>query len=758
MVDFRWLVPILFGVFFLSAADSRAEARLALVVGAADYGGVASLSNPVRDAGLMAGVLEEAGFSGGKPLVDPNLGELKDAVRKLKAVASQAGRDTTVVFYFAGHAVTVEGQPHLIPTRSDLFQGAPSIGDFENYAVSLKWVLGELQSTNVARILIVLDACRTSPFGSRAAPPVEWGEIPVASNGPSTLVLFAAEPGKAAADAPNAPNSPFTQAFVASIRSENVDLRKAWDATVQMVSSRTLGQTPQASGAWFPFTFKRAQAAEQKLGFGSFAASPAGGGDALLTLGRSGESGIAEARFRGAEDGRKLLEEALRTRTLDQLRAAAAGGDGFSMYLVGIAYWDGLGGARSDLAEARQWMKRAVAQRQGRAANSLGLMALSKNSGDAGDAEATEWFRVATELGVSFGAHGLGIQYRDGAGISKPDLLEAERLFLQAVSAGDISAYYSLADIYINSKYGQVNTVKARGFLEGGLSAGYLDAAVGLTNLDRWDLGGPRNMDKAVSRLEDAGRRGCVACWTRLAELRADPNSGVADPVSATQAYQQAAQAGDPDAMYALAQRLARGVGAPADRKLGFHWAEQARLAGHLEAIGWVGRALARGEGVDRDPERAAVLLREVLLFEDDPAKKNKIYVVNYWNFGQALADLHATNSIRGASSTEARRLYARYGNDAVYKGFSFPIDCRGVKADFAIYVTDWGRDEPSTDEQAQWVQEERQCTVPADVLEFFRKVYATSRETKVSFEELVVREAQLRSISSNGAGAPAAR
>lgn len=193
----------------LSSAPAQASERLALVIGNSDYV-VQPLENPVRDAELMAGTLEDIGFD---VTLQTNLTEREF----LRAVISfgrdlrAAGDDAVGLFFYAGHAIQADGENYLIPVDATLEDKL----DLEIQAVEASTVMRSLESAGNALNLIFLDACRNNPFkgvsrsGTRGLAKID------APTG--TLVAYSTAPGDVASDG-SGRNSPYTKALAKAIR------------------------------------------------------------------------------------------------------------------------------------------------------------------------------------------------------------------------------------------------------------------------------------------------------------------------------------------------------------------------------------------------------------------------------------------------------------------------------------------------------------------------------------------------------------
>ena len=600
-----WLLLLVGLVVCLTANPAAAqeeEQRLALVIGVGDYR-PASLPNTHRDADLMEATLSRAGFSVTR-LNDPTKGELREAVRTLSIQAEAASADTTVAFYYAGHAVQFEGRNYLIPKDAEVFDDTLRAADLEDSAVNAQWVLDRLSDTGIARLLIVFDACRTSPFVGRPSfGAIETGlsRMAPATNGPDTMILYAAQPGAAALDGPPGGHGPFAAALAQTLILPGVPVGEAFSIARDRVDAETGGrQRPWVEGL-LQFSFMGESSAVRSL--------------------------ADSARMAGAEDGAIILRATLETHSMADLRRSAEAGNGFDLYLIGIAYWDGIGGVEKDGRMAMAYMRRAVARGVGRAATSLGFFYCCADIVPKNHVEAVAWFHVGMELGSLGAVRNLGYQYREGLGVEQ-NIDEAIRYFTLAGEGGLGAGWWNLGLIYAVDDYGRKNDDLAMAFYERALASGYADAALNVAGAYQYGiLGQAKDPQSALATYIDGARAGCVTCWRIAGDMYADGTLGPPDLGLAYALYDQGRQAGDLEAAMAVGRALRTGSGVEADQAAAFRVFEAAAANGSNEARGSVASALAKGEGVPADPRRAAPMLREVLALDQstDPAIRHSI-------------------------------------------------------------------------------------------------------------------------------------
>jgi len=185
-------VATLLAAFALSAAaqaPAPKPTRVALVIGNSKYA-AAPLPNPVNDAADMAKALEAAGFT----VIRRENASLREMHLALREFGDKLGKTSTGLFYFAGHGVQVRGRNYLLPVDADVARE----DEVAFSAMDLGAVMEKLDTARNPVNLVILDACRDNPFGSRfqaTAKGLAQVEAP-----PGTLIAFSTAPGSAAAD------------------------------------------------------------------------------------------------------------------------------------------------------------------------------------------------------------------------------------------------------------------------------------------------------------------------------------------------------------------------------------------------------------------------------------------------------------------------------------------------------------------------------------------------------------------------------
>jgi uncharacterized caspase-like protein len=208
----------------LSLAPAAAEKRVALVIGNGAYKNVTALPNPPNDAKAISGMLQSAGFDAVELHENLGIRELRQTINEFADIVREAD---TVVVYYSGHGMEVDGVNYLIPIDAVLDRDT----DITYEAFSLDNLAKVLEPARRLR-LVMLDACRNNPFfkkmkrtvGTRS---VGRGLAEVEPTSVNTLIGFAAKAGSYALDGERV-NSPYATALLNNLATPGLDLRIAF--------------------------------------------------------------------------------------------------------------------------------------------------------------------------------------------------------------------------------------------------------------------------------------------------------------------------------------------------------------------------------------------------------------------------------------------------------------------------------------------------------------------------------------------------
>ncbi len=207
----RWLsvaaIIVCSSITVSAQGNTRTTSRWALVIGNGQYtDDILHLTNPPNDADAIATALEHLGF---QVIHRDNLTkpQTEQAIREW---AGNIQRGGTSLFYYAGHAIQLNGNNYLVPIEASFTTPA----DVVRQSVQIDSIFDALQAARTTPNIIILDACRNNPF-VRRFDRNDWvsGLAPPKSAPPNTLIAYATDPGNVADDGLGK-HSPYTRALL----------------------------------------------------------------------------------------------------------------------------------------------------------------------------------------------------------------------------------------------------------------------------------------------------------------------------------------------------------------------------------------------------------------------------------------------------------------------------------------------------------------------------------------------------------------
>jgi uncharacterized caspase-like protein len=228
----RVLCSVFIFLFLAFGANAATERRTALVIGNSSYR-FDRLQNPVNDANDMGTTLKNLGFN---VILKKDVGrrEMIEAVNEF----GQKLKDGNVgLFYYAGHAVQIDGVNYLIPIGAQV----NDVADVEHEAVDLGRILSKMSSAGNAMNIVILDACRNNPFRSVSRTIIRGlAVIPKPPSG--TIISYSTSPGDVAKDG-SGRNSPYTSALIEYIQEPGLPITDMF-MKVRQKLRREVGQVP----------------------------------------------------------------------------------------------------------------------------------------------------------------------------------------------------------------------------------------------------------------------------------------------------------------------------------------------------------------------------------------------------------------------------------------------------------------------------------------------------------------------------------
>jgi uncharacterized caspase-like protein len=232
-----WWLAAAAAVSMLLSTNAAAETRVALIIGNSDYQKLdLRLPNPAHDAAAMEKLLKRAQFD---TILRLNA-KRTDFYKALGEFSDKISRDPHAVglFYYAGHAVQVDGINYLIPVDAEIATQA----DLEPNAFDAGRVLKSMTSAQNEMNIVILDACRNNPLPKTRGMDRGLARMDAPSG---TFIAFAAAPGQAAQDGEAGSNGVFTTEFMKAMAEPGLELSQLYKKVTTAVKADTRGaQTP----------------------------------------------------------------------------------------------------------------------------------------------------------------------------------------------------------------------------------------------------------------------------------------------------------------------------------------------------------------------------------------------------------------------------------------------------------------------------------------------------------------------------------
>jgi TPR repeat protein len=292
----------------------------------------------------------------------------------------------------------------------------------------------------------------------------------------------------------------------------------------------------------------------------------------------------------------RLYEGTNRDLAVDWYRRAADLGSPDAQFALGRYFCAGTGGAR-DFFQGVSWYLKAGEQGDLRALMTVGQLCV----GGPLEHLAVECFKKAAAMGDAEAQFLIGQHLAAGKGAAQ-DLSEAVEWWHRAALQGYAQAQCALAGACLRGKGTPTDFQQAFGWFQKAAEQGDVKA--------QWNLGAmyasggegvAQDMRQAFAWCHSAADLDFVPAQATLGVLFAR----IKDPVQAVFWWEKAAQQGDPEAQYNLANMYSKGQGVERDGRLAFQWFARAAAQGVASAQSKLGLLYAVGDGVTVDPIEA---------------------------------------------------------------------------------------------------------------------------------------------------------
>jgi hypothetical protein len=214
-----------------SPSTLNALPRIALVIGNTKYV-EAPLKNPGNDAKGIAGALQQLGFQVNLKL-DAGRNEMIEAIR---AFGGELAKKKGVgMFYYAGHGAQLAWKNYLIPVDAII----EKVEDMQAKTVELNSLLEGLIKAQNPMNVIILDACRDNPFGTKAR--TQQKGLSQFDAPPGSLLAYATSPGNTAADGEGA-NGLYTENLLRELKTPEAKIEDVFKRVRLNVRRKSAGQ------------------------------------------------------------------------------------------------------------------------------------------------------------------------------------------------------------------------------------------------------------------------------------------------------------------------------------------------------------------------------------------------------------------------------------------------------------------------------------------------------------------------------------
>lgn len=388
---------------------------------------------------------------------------------------------------------------------------------------------------------------------------------------------------------------------------------------------------------------------------GDSVATPGGGAVELDTTGgalvvRVGGETVFGADTAAAPDGTAADSAAAEIAALE---ARVADGDRLAMNLLGVRYYNGDGVPR-DFERAAELYRQAAELGEPASQTNLGGMYLDGQGTDPDPEQAVRWARAAVAQGYPGGWVLLARLHRAGFGVPQDDA-EAVDLLRLGAEAGDMLGQRLLGVAYMDGDGVEADPEQALRWLEAAEAQGDLWSTVniGVMHL-RGDLGAAdpaRALALFLAAAEAGNRRAQLNIWY----MRRDHPELDIPRDEAFRWLQEAADQGEPGALYELAMVRRGSDFGPPDPAAAEALLERAAAADHPGAIDELG-LLFVNEG--RSYDRALTLARRGAELGSSPSM-NTVGVIHAQGLGVPVDEAEAVRwflRAAEAGSLDARR------------------------------------------------------------------------------------------------------
>lgn len=480
--NITFLVGLLFTIAFSAFAQTKGEAKYALLIANSNYKTFGSLATPVKEAEDLKNTLEKLNFAV-TIVEDASKENILDALYDFQQKVSKAGG--VAFFHYGGHAVQVNGKNYIIPVDADI----PDERRVSTRAVDLDEIMSSMQGdTNI----VILDACRNNPLPASSGRSATRGLVLSEFKPKNSIIVYSAQPGKVAQD------GVFTPILTKNLLEEKSFTDVLMD-TRREVRKRTNNEQS-------PGEYNELDAPIYLAGFATVKTEQTVVENPVASKNPNTVTTNSVATNAAYTD-QALVEEEKYASTFDEYMAYAQKNDPDAQYNLGYMYETG-DGVDQDLLQAKKWYEKAAKQNQPDAQYALAALYYYDNGVIKQNyAEAKKWFEKAAYNGDDYAMNLLGYMYEQGHG-TKQDYDEALRWYLKAADKNNVYAQRNLGLLYLNGNGVRQNYKLAKEWLEKSAKQNNSTAKACLAYLYIDGLGVRQNYTEAKKWLDSAVEQG----------------------------------------------------------------------------------------------------------------------------------------------------------------------------------------------------------------------------------------------------------
>lgn len=240
----NWLKILSLALILFPVIAFADENKYALIIGNDSYmGDFKPLPTCVNDAREMDKCLTALGYQT-TTILNATREQIMTALDRFETDTKQ--KASIGVFFYSGHAVTINGEPYLIPAHTQIRKDN---GRLKEYCVGINSI-GQLMKNRCDKSILFLDACRNIVHGNTKGVSGSWEmpDIKSRSKGAQQVICFAtalddvARPG-------NERLSPFTQVLTSHIF-DNESFQSVWNDYIESEVFALSNQHPTWEGTF----------------------------------------------------------------------------------------------------------------------------------------------------------------------------------------------------------------------------------------------------------------------------------------------------------------------------------------------------------------------------------------------------------------------------------------------------------------------------------------------------------------------------